>query len=145
MLALLAQLRDKASPNMKYLNIVAHVRHTEDATINGVSDKAGAMPGLYDELWDITVELATGKVLDWPQDITARIHYKVCDSGDYFILDENMWRVAERCDNYVPRFLAIDSEGWGDYIILTIEGGAIRNWKWSLSLEELCEEGWERV
>ena len=73
--------------------------------------------------WNITINSKSGIIEDWPQGVTAKTWYKVCD----------MCRIAiagQVHDNgYVPRFLALDDEGYGEYIYLTIDGmGKVEKW-----------------
>ena len=132
----------------KILKISAGVRYYEDADIDGVEDisydeqQQGAMPRVPcvvmnpDEKnkadiwrWCPEIDAETGMVLNWKKGVKANIHYKVCDDCmiDYFE-DEKLV-----CNNddywYCPDFLCPDEEGYGDYIIMTInEIGQIENW-----------------
>ena len=74
---------------------------------------------------------ATGAIVGWPPGLTARIHYKVCDCGEYWLGDAAGNRIAKWAGDYVPsRFLCHGGEGYGDYIILTINGdGAIDGYR----------------
>lgn len=108
----------------------AGVRYWEDATVNGVTDEAGTLiPGRVGSIWRVKIDLATGKVADWPEGTTADIHYKVCDDGKYWLLDAENCTVAVR-EGYVPNdFLCHGDSGYGDYIILTIgPDGQIANY-----------------
>lgn len=53
-------------------------------------------------------------------------HYKVCDDGEYVFLDENMNEIInitnEYDQYYVPDFLSIEDEGYGDYVHINIDG-----------------------
>lgn len=101
----------------------AGVRYWEDATVNGVEDEDGSrIPGRDGDLWRVKIELATGRVVDWPAGTTADIHYKVCDAGEYWLLDADGNKTAHR-EGYVPgTFLCHGDNGYGDYIILKIDG-----------------------
>lgn len=115
------------------LIISAEVRYWEDATVNGEEDSEGILiPLRTGPLWCPTIELATGRVLRWPEGFTARIHYKVCDAGEYWLSDINGKRAKHKGD-YVPRILSVGDDGFGDYIILTISAdGLINGWKESV-------------
>lgn len=65
------------------------------------------------------------------------MHYKVCDDGIYSLIGENNSLIHKQ-NSYVPDFLAIDDDGYGDYIILKIdENGFIQNWdKSNIDFEE---------
>lgn len=105
-------------------HILAHagVRYWEDAEVNGVEDEDGTLiPGRVGDEWRVKIELATGKVADWPKGTTADIHYKVCDAGEYWLLGADGTKVAHR-EGYVPGdFLCHGDSGYGDYIIMHID------------------------
>lgn len=99
----------------------AGVRYWEDAIVNGIKDEDGSrIPCRVGDAWCPTIELATGKVVGWPEGCSAEIYYKVCDDGRYWLLDADGARIAAR-DGYVPgAFLCHGDNGYGDYIIMTI-------------------------
>lgn len=101
---------------------VAGVRYWEDATVNGVEDADGALiPGRIGDDWCVTIELATGRILDWPDGTTASIHYKVCDDGRYWLLDADGNDLAAYNSCYVPNaFMCHGDDGFGDYIIMDV-------------------------
>lgn len=137
--------------NIKYLKLRAGVRYWEDSELNGeddvdlMSDTAlkPKMPfavltgketciapkGEYN--WIITIELSNGKIEDWPVGNTANILYKTCDDNTFTFLDENKEVVCEY-DGYVPSFLCIGDEGFGDYISFKIsDDGHIEKFKFN--------------
>ncbi len=116
--------------NPAILIVRAGVRYWEDATVNGVEDADGELiPLKIDECWCPTIDLATGRIHWWPIGTTASIHYKVCDAGEYWVKDDNGTKWKYR-DDYVPGFLAVGDEGYGDYIIMKVnEAGFIQGWK----------------
>ena len=71
------------------LLVSAEVRYWEDAEINGTGDTEDGtlIPLKVGNLWKPSIELETGRVLEWPQGTTADIHYKVCDQGEYWLED----------------------------------------------------------
>lgn len=102
-----------------FIEVEAGVRYWEDASLNGIEDTNGTIPLRKGDAWNPVIELKTGLVLNWPNGIEAKIHYKVCDEGQYWLLDENKNRVAKWKGYYVPNdILCINSNGYGDYIIL---------------------------
>jgi len=122
----------------RFIEVHAGVRYWEDGTLNGVQDDDGKMPLRQGEDWCPTIELETGRVLDWPTGLEADVHYKVCDDGFYWLLNANRKRLAMK-EGYVPRFLAVGTNGYGDYIIFKIGGdGLIPGWK----RPELNPDGW---
>lgn len=120
--------------SVKYLKVEAMVRYWEDAEVNGVDDDDGKLiPCRNGDCWCPLIDLDAGRVLDWPEGTTADIHYKVCDAGVYTLLDDNRNKVASK-DGYVPSIMAPGGEGYGDYIIMKIDGdGKIADWKIDLS------------
>jgi len=114
-----------------FIEVEAGVRYWEDARVNYVTDEDGSLiPFRSGDCWCPNIDLRTGKVVGWPEGVEADIHYKVCDAGRYWLLDEAGERIAER-DGYVPGdYLCHGDNGYGDYIIMTIDGsGAIANYR----------------
>lgn len=116
------------------IHVEAGVRYCEDATVNGIDEQEDApkMPFLersenphFGWVWKLDIDAKTGEVIGWKEkypDVTnARSFYKVCDCCHikYGSLDY---------DYYVPSFLCLDDEGYGDYMYLTIENGFIKGW-----------------
>jgi len=81
------------------------------------------------EQWLADIDIATGKVLNWPADAGARkLHTKVCDEGTYTLFDAAGEFVAKIENNYVPH--SIVPGDYGDYVVLDIAAdGTITNWK----------------
>jgi hypothetical protein len=115
----------------KFLEVRAGVRHWDDATLNGNEDQAGQMPCRRGDLWHPVIDLATGHILDWPAGTEASVSYKVCDAGEYWLLDDAKQRIAKWKDCYVPNdLLCIGDNGYGDYILLKVSGdGTVTGWK----------------
>ena len=121
-----------AMEQAKYLEVEAGVRYWEDATVNGVEDTDGKlMPMRKGDCWAPVIRLADGMVMDWPQGTTADVHFKVCDAGEYWLLDDERKRVAKWAGFYVPDdFLCPADNGYGDYIILNVGAdGLIEKWR----------------
>lgn len=116
----------------KTVKVEAAVRYPEDAKVNGKDEDNDnpAMPFLSkrkgdygDEwVWKLEIDAATGAVMDWPKETVAKVWYKVCDECKVEI------EGIPPYEEYVPDFLSIDDEGYGDYINLTIADGIIQNW-----------------
>jgi len=115
----------------RYIEVDAQVRYWEDAVLNGEADEQGKMPFRKNDMWKPVIELATGQILNWPSGVTADIHYKVCDAGLYWLLDENKNRILKWKGYYVPNnILCTKRNGYGDYIIFAVqEDGIIKNWR----------------
>ena len=121
-----------------YLKVVAPPRYWEDTKVNGQKDVDGTLiPFREGDNWCPIIELSNGRVLNWPE-ITARIYYKVCDEGSYYLLDDNKDLIGKWAGFYVPDdFLCHGGNGYGDYIILSIDKfGMIKDWK-------LPQIGWD--
>lgn len=117
--------------NARFIEVDAGVRYWEDARLNGKEDTSGEIPLRRGDGWCPVIELATGRVQDWPEGTEADIHYKVCDQGEYWLLDEAKSSIAKWRGYYVPNeFLCVGDNGYGDYIIFKIGGdGLIEGWK----------------
>jgi hypothetical protein len=115
----------------RYIEVNAGVRYWEDATVNGKEDTNGEIPFRVGNDWKPVIELATGQIIGWPEGTEADVHYKVCDDGEYWLLDENKKRIAKWASYYVPdRILCIGDRGYGDYIIFKVgSDGKIIDWK----------------
>jgi hypothetical protein len=136
-------VKTEVAMTAKYLLVVAEVRYWEDAKVNGVIDTEGSLiPFRHEELWKPIIELATGKVLDWKKGDVAEIHYKVCDQGEYFLLNERKEKIAQWNGIYVPDdFLCHGDEGFGDYIIFDIDkNGVIKDYE----VPPIKIDQWER-
>ncbi len=123
-----------AQTAVKFLRVDAGVRYWEDAIVNGTTDEDGSLiPFRVGGDWRPLIDLEAGAVVDWPAGTTADIHYKVCDQGRYALLNADRQEVS-RLDGYVPKIMSPGGSGWGDYIIMKIDGaGKIENWRVDLS------------
>ena len=118
---------------VKYLKATCGVRYWEDAEVNGKpeADDNPTIPCRQGDDWCPLIDLETGKIEGWPEGVTAKTHYKVCDDGHYWLLDDARRQVGKWWGHYVPdAFLCHGDRGYGDYIILTVgEDGIIAGWK----------------
>ncbi len=117
---------------MKTLIVEAEVRYWEDATVNGVEDVDGTMiPLRRGDFWCPVIDIETGKILGWPEGTTADVHYKICDAGEYWLGDAEGRKRLKWKGDYVPdHLLCVGDQGYGDYIIFTVEAdGRIRGWR----------------
>lgn len=77
------------------------------------------------DYWEIIIDIDNGKVLNWPSNFWLNTYYKVCDDGEYVFLDKNMNEVINITDvyeqYYVPDFLSLEDEGYGDYVCINID------------------------
>lgn len=70
--------------------------------------------------WRLTIDIDNLKILDWPKGVEARVFYKVCDDGSYYLLDKNKECLMEK-NCYVPEILSYIENGYGDYIDMYID------------------------
>ena len=119
----------KQEIDLKTLHVRAHVRYWEDAVVDGEEDTTGDLiPCKEGDNWCPIIDLETGKILNWKQDVAAVIHYKVCDRGAYTLKDAAGNSVRE-IEGYVPAIMCPTENGFGDYIIMDInEDGLIQGW-----------------
>lgn len=131
--------------DVKHLFVRARVRYPEDSTLRNLPEydwieddanqpKMPCMSYLQERsrgsswYWCPVIELETGKIINWKQGVCASISYKVVDEFDCYITDSDD-KIVARYNGYVPSFMAIDDEGYGDYVYLTInEDGYIEHW-----------------
>jgi hypothetical protein len=128
----------------KFIEVHAAVRYWEDGWLNGKQDTEGTVPLRVGEDWRPTIELATGRVLDWPEGLVLRTCYKVCDAGEYWLLEADRKRIAKWKRSYVPEQFLDQAGGGlvGDYIVLDIGGdGLVKGWK----VPPIEEEQWVAV
>lgn len=127
----------------EFLEVRAEVRYWEDARVDGTKDNGGTLiPFREGDIWAPVIRLSDGLVVGWPAGMTADIHYKVCDQGEYWLLDEGRRRIAKWGDHYVPDdFLCHGARGYGDYIIFTVgPDGFVKGWK-----RPAIDEEWVRT
>jgi hypothetical protein len=123
-------MQEVTEAQVELLKVEAGVRYWEDATVNGVSDDDGTLiPFRSGDCWCPTINLDSGTILEWPEGVEASIHYKVCDAGTYTLLDDSGADVRT-INGYVPSILSPGGSGYGDYIIMKVDGaGKIENWR----------------
>lgn len=134
-----------------YIEVSAEVRYWEDTLVNGQEDTDGTLiPYRRGDLWCPVIRLEDGMVMNWPEGMTADIHYKVCDAGQYWLLNDNFMRTAQWAGYYVPDdFLCPTENGDGDYIIFKVGAdGLIKGWR-KPGIDggdrDDDEEGWKRL
>lgn len=145
------RLRGTKSIPVKYLRARCGVRYWEDGKVNGEEDADGSRIPCREGTaadnnhlgggnWCPLIDLDTGKIEGWPEGTTASVHYKVCDDGDYELLDAD-GNVVKSIDGYVPAAMCPEGEGDGDYVIMEIgPDGTIAKWKADLSEFEADDE-----
>lgn len=119
------------SRGAEFLEVSAEVRYWEDSDVNGEPDIDGSrIPHRSGKLWVPIIRLKDGQIMNWPQGTTAKIFYKVCDQGEYWLRNDSR-RLFKYKDYYVPdTYLCQIYEGYGDYIGMTVDySGRIVGWK----------------
>ena len=145
----------------KFLKVRAGVRYPEDSEfieaendrkVNYINDdeETPKMPFMeveYDKYghkkfyWTPTIYLENGVIVNWPKGVKVHVFYKVCDDFDCTVYDEYDNEVLHY-EGYVPDFMAIEEEGYGDYIDMIIdENGCIQDWNITSSdIQSLMED-----
>lgn len=108
-----------------HVKICLPVRYGEEDIPNDFPMRTG-------DIWQATVEIDTGRIIDWP--INPRfqdcdLYMKVCDEGSYTLYSHfgDHWdKVTSIESDYVPHGLIPGK--YGDYVDLQIRSGVIQNW-----------------
>lgn len=118
--------------DVPYVHVTLPVRYEEEDIPNDFPLRDG-------DTWAATIEIDTGRILEWPKGIEGKIgNMKVCDEGIYTLLDTDKNEIRT-LESYVPHGL-IPGE-YGDYVALDIGAdGIIKNWPKNLSLNDFYEE-----
>ena len=134
-----ATVKTEHEVEIKTLIVSAGVRYWEDTEVNGVEDTDGDLIPCRDgSNWCPEIDIDNGIITNWVKGTTAKVHYKVCDDGTYLLQDGNGKTILSR-DGYVPKIMCPADNGYGDYIIMSIdEDGRIDNWHPNIS--DLLEE-----
>lgn len=99
------------------------------AIADRTDEKGDLTPCRKGDCWEPLIDLETGVILNWQKGQTADIHFKVCDAGEYSLLDADK-KVVKKIDGYVPPIMSPEDEGYGDYVIMKVDAeGQIANWK----------------
>ncbi len=113
---------------LKSVQLVLPVNYEEEDIPNDFPLREG-------DKWSAIIDLATGKIRNWPIGKSGEFNMKVVDEGCYYLLDENDNQVLSIEQDYVPNEL-IPGE-WGDYVHLKInEDGTVTNWPTSINIDD---------
>ena len=125
--------------DIKTLKVTIDEPGWEDATVNDIEDTDGdRMPCRNGNSWCPIIDIDTGIIRNWIKGTIADIHYKVCDSGIYELLDAEGNEIIKD-ENYVPSIMCPEGEGYGDYIKMKVNAdGQICNWQ--PNLDDLFDE-----
>lgn len=89
------------------------------------------------DMWDVSIDVGTGKIKGWPAGFAFDVYMKVCDQGNYYLFDADGNEVASKESDYVPGCVPGD---YGDYIDFKIDGeGRIAGWSHRFTAEAVRE------
>lgn len=128
----------EADTSIKTRHQYIKIKYTDLAdavSLNGkrcnTTDNVFPLSQVYDNeecAFEYIIDLDSGKVINWKQGDTAKIYSKPVDAGEYTLLDKDFKELETICD-YVIEGLDIDDDGYGDYVIFSIqESGRVLNW-----------------
>jgi len=132
------KLKIEKEYDVKKLAASVEVRYWEDASVDGVEDTSGDLiPCRNGDCFEPIICLYSGIILNWERGKDAEIHYKVCDAGEYILLDDEDNEVI-KIDGYVIDMMCPEGGGYGDYVIMNVgKEGDIQNWK--VSFDEFTD------
>lgn len=105
----------------RYIQVEAQIRYWEDASIWGQEDIFGDLtPFRKNDFWCPIIDLKEGAVEDWPPGLVAYFHYKICDSGKYWLLDENKNKIYKWDGYYVPDEFLCHGRWEGGEVVTTL-------------------------
>lgn len=116
-------IREEIDAEFVWLRV--DVRYDEEDMPNG-------FPGRTGDSWCVRIGLDDGRLClydgkPFPADVTCDLHMKVCDAGAYCLTGETGIQLCGHREDYVPGFFP--GNHYGDYLILDIAEGRVRNWK----------------
>lgn len=117
------------------IDVDAHVRYPEDSSYWDKNDiehecdnEKPEIPCFDDHNWKPIININTGKIINWDAPIKCHLFAKVCDEFKCKIKGLNSEDIITY-EGYVPSFMAIEDNGYGDYIDMIVEeDGTIKNW-----------------
>lgn len=116
--------------NAKFVKVFIPIRY-------GDEDIPYDFPLRCKDIWVGIIDIDQGRIIDWPNGESGRLFAKVCDEGEYTLLDEGMSEIIKIKD-YAPNNL-IPGE-YGDYVDLHIdEIGMITNWNGNANLVDFFD------
>jgi len=120
---------------VKYLNVYVGNEDCDDGieTYRENGEKVGPdeeEPPLHYGDFGFTVDVDTGKILDWPDTkLYVKVDLRAQDTGFYDFYDKDNNKIYETY-GYVPDFLDISTKGYGDNICFDTDvNGFILGWK----------------
>ena len=132
----------KELKDINTIEVDAVVRYPEDSWLYDSEgkrydddEKNPQMPNIVNDgtafRWKPIINLNTGEITNWPLNRPAEVLYKVCDEF-YCEVKTADGETTVKYGGYVPDFMSINDNGYGDYIDLSIDkNGCIKNWKFT--------------
>jgi hypothetical protein len=121
---------------IKYVRLSVPVIEDEDDIPKDFPFRIKSKSATDYDRWDITIDLDTKKIVDWPQGIKKHVYMRVSDEGSYWLLDadKNVVSAIEKADAPI-HLIPVE---YGAYINLDIRAdGSIRTFKGKdISLED---------
>lgn len=123
--------------DITHLQITLPINHGNEAIPDDFPLRTKTITNKRD-IWKATIEVETGKILEWPQGREEYMYMKVVDGGVYKLIDWHGREVGSLVGDYVPHGL-VPGE-YGDYVELHInEKGIITNWPEDPNLSDFQE------
>jgi len=115
-----------AKVEIQFIKVVLPVRFGEEQMAHDAPLRTGT-------IWEATIDIESGKILDWEQGKTLDFYLKVVDMGFYYLLSPDKETVGSILGDYVPDCLP---QEYGDYVDFEInESGFIANWKAAVDMD----------
>lgn len=116
------------------IDVDAHIRYLEDIGFEQDNNWCDCnaddpeCPCIEGHQWRPIININTGKIINWDAPITCHVFAKVCDEFKCKIKGLNGEDIITY-EGYVPSFMAIEDNGYGDYIDMIVEeDGTIKDW-----------------
>jgi hypothetical protein len=115
-----AKIKIEQEIEITKVRVVLPVRYDEE-------DIPNTFPLRKGDKWEATIDIDTGRILDWPLGQSGEMYMNVCDEGCYYLIGADGQEIAVLEQEYVPHGL-IPGE-WGEYVHFKIDAnGVITNW-----------------
>ena len=80
---------------------------------------------------NLLIDIEDGRVINWPDNVWIKMRFKVCDDARYAFWNRDLFEVIclndDYGDDYVPDFLDLEGNGYGDYLEINISNGKIEH------------------
>ena len=106
----------------RFIRCTLPIRHQEEIDAMGPG-----FPGLVGMVLDITLDIDTRSVVDWPAGRVSEVFIDVCDKGIYVLLDGDGIPIAHRRDCRVLRCLPRECNA--DFIARIGADGVVEGWR----------------